>query len=205
MEHLPYIGWCCIFICTRIYTKIYQRNDMKTLFITLALLFGVLTSSAQEMKSTIEERLTKYIPILNPTPCSVFLVDYESTEGTVKMWAGKLGLKQVETMYPDDTSQYILQYVDHENPNIVYGFIFKKKSKTYIGTYVFLQFKDHFSAIEELEKLKTKFYFGWDNDSREKTNAKKVCQTDGTTRFITVNRTNNNLMITTICLNLLIQ
>jgi hypothetical protein len=205
MEHRSYISRCRIFIYTWIHTKTYQRNDMRTLFITIAILFGVLTSSAQEMKSTIEERLTKYIPILNPTPCSVFLVDYESTEGTVKMWAGKLGLRQVETMYPDDTTQYILQYVDHENPNIVYGFIFKKKSKMYIGTYVFIVFKDHFTAIEELEKLKTKFYFGWDNDTREKTNAKKNCQTDGSTRFITVNRTNNNLMITTICLNLMMR
>lgn len=203
MEHRPYISRCRVFVYTWIYTKIYQRNDMKTIFVTVAILFGVLTSSAQEMKSTIEERLTKYIPILNPTPCSVFLVDYESTEGTVKMWAGKLGLKQVETMYPNDTSQYILQYVDYENPNIVYGFIFKKKSKMYIGTYVFIVFKDHFTAIEELEKLKTKFYFGWDNDTREKTSAKKICQTDGSIRFITANRNNNNLMITTLCLNLL--
>lgn len=178
---------------------------MKTLFITIAILFGTITLSAQEIKSTLEQRLTKFIPALNPSPCSVFLVDYESTEGTVKMWAGKLGLKQVQTMYPDDTSQYILQYVDHESPSIIYGFIFKKKSKMYIGTYVFLTFKDHYAAIEELEKLKNRFYFEWDNDTREKTNAKKICQTDGSNRFITVNRTNNNLMITTICLNLMIR
>lgn len=178
---------------------------MRTIFITLVLLFGVITSSAQEIKSTLEQRLTKYIPLMNPTPCSVFLVDYESTEGTVKMWAQKLGLKPVEVMYPNDTTQYILQYVDYENPNIVYGFIMKKKTKTYIGTYLFLAFKDHFTAFEELEKLKTKFYFEWGNDTRDKTNAKKVCQTDGSTRFITVNRTNNNLMITTICLNLMME
>ena len=178
---------------------------MRTIFISLVFLFGVMSSSAQEIKSTLEQRLTKYIPLMNPTPCSVFLVDYESTEGTVKMWASKLGLKQVETMYPADTTQYVLQYVDHESPNIVYGFIFKKKSKMYIGTYVFLPFKDHFTAIEELEKLKTRFYFEWDNDTREKTNAKKNCQTDGSTRFITVSRNANSLMITTICLNLMIR
>lgn len=178
---------------------------MKNMFIIIGLLFCVISASAQEMKSTLEERLTKYIPIVNPSPCSVFLVDYESTEGTVKMWASKLGLKQVSPMYPDDTTQYILQYVDYENPNIVYGFIFKKKSKMYIGTYVFLTFKDHFTAIEELEKLKTRFYFEWGNDTRDKTSAKKICQTDGTTRFITVNRTSNNLMITTICLDLMIR
>ena len=176
---------------------------MRNIFITVAILFGIITTSAQDMKSTLEERLTKYIPLLNPTPCSVFLVDYESTEGTVKMWASKLGLKQVQTMYPDDTTQYVLQYLDHENANVVYGFIFKKKSKMYIGTYVFLTFKDHFAAIEEFEKLKTKLYFGWGNDTREKSNAKKVCQTDGTTRFITSTRTSNNLMITTICLDLI--
>ena len=178
---------------------------MKSLFVTLVILFGVMTSSAQEIKSTLEQRLTKYIPLMNPTACSVFLVDYESTEGTVKMWASKMGLKPVDVMYPNDTNQYVLQYVDYENPNIVYGFIMKKNTKMYIGTYVFLTFKDHFTAFEELEKLKTKFYFEWGNDTRDKTSAKKVCQTDGTTRFITVNRTNNNLMITTICLNLLIQ
>lgn len=178
---------------------------MRIIFITLAILFGVVTSSTQEMKSTVEERLTKYIPILNPTPCSVFLVDYESTEGTVKSWANKFGLKQIQTMYPDDTTQYILQYLDHENPSIMYGFIFKKKTKTYIGTYVFLTFKDHFGAIEELEKLKSKFYFMWDNDSREKTSARKVCQTDGMSRFITTTRNSNNLMITIVCLDLLVN
>jgi|APGre2960657404_1045060.scaffolds.fasta_scaffold13454_9 hypothetical protein len=176
---------------------------MRTLFIITALLFGVMTSSAQDIKSTLEQRLTKYIPILNPRPCSVFLVDYESTEGTVKMWAEKLGLKPVDVMYPDDTTQYILQYVDHESPSIVYGFIMKKKTKMYIGTYVYMQFKDHFAAIERLEDLKTQFYFHWGNDVKEKTNAKQNCQTDGSNRFITVSRTNDGLMITTICLNLL--
>lgn len=176
---------------------------MKTIIITLTILFGVITSSSQEIKSTLEERLTKYIPILKPRPCSVFLVDYESTEGTVKMWAQKLGLKPIDVMYPDDTTQYILQYVDHESPSIIYGFIMKKKGKTYIGTYVYLQFKDHFAAIERLEDLKTQFYFNWGNDVREKTTAKQNCQTDGSSRFISASRTKDGLMITTICLNLL--
>ena len=178
---------------------------MKTLFLMVVILSGYVVSSAQEMKSTLEERLTKYIPIMNPTPCSVFLVDYESTEGTVKMWAEKLGLKPVDVMYPDDTTQYILQYIDHESPSIMYGFIMKKKSKMYIGTYVYMQFKDHFAAIERLDDLKTQFYFHWGNDVKEKTNAKQLCQTDGSNRFITASRTNGGLMITTICLNLMIR
>ncbi len=204
MEYRTCINWYYIFIYTWIHTKTYQRNDMKTIFITLVLLFGVMTSSAQDIKSTLEQRLTKYIPILNPRPCSVFLVDYESTEGTVKMWAEKLGLKPVDVMYPDDTTQYILQYVDHESPSIIYGFIMKKKSKMYIGTYVYLQFKDHFAAIERLEDLKTQFYFHWGNDVKEKTTAKQNCQTDGSNRFITATRTNDGVMITTICLNLML-
>ena len=74
---------------------------MKSLFVTLVILFGVMTSSAQEIKSTLEQRLTKYIPLMKHTACSVFLVDYESTEGTVKMWASKMGLKPVDVMYPE--------------------------------------------------------------------------------------------------------
>lgn len=176
---------------------------MKTIITTAIILFGVFTSSAQQMTSTVEERLTKYIPILKPRPCSVFLVDYESTEGTVKMWAQKLGLKPIDAMYPDDTTQYILQYVDHESPSIIYGFIFKKKSKMYIGTYVYFQFKDHFAAIEQLEDLKNQFYLNWGNNVKEKTTAKQDCQTDGSTRFISASRTKDGLMVTTICLNLL--
>lgn len=178
---------------------------MKHIFVTLAILVGTITIPAQDIKSTIEQRLTKYIPLMNPTPCSVFLVDYESSETTVKMWAQKFGLKPIETLYPNDTTQYILQYVDPENVNVIYGFIMKKSTKIYIGTFAFITFKDHFTAFEEFEKMKTRFYLEWGNDSRDKTNAKKVCQTDGSTRFITINRTNNSLMITTVCLNLMLR
>lgn len=180
-----------------------MERYVKTIFIVTSILLGVVVSSGQEIKSTLEERLTKYIPMLNPRPCSVLLVDYESTEGTVKMWAQKLGLKPVDIMYPDDTTQYILQYLDHESPSIIYGFIMKKKTKMYIGTYVYMQFKDHFAAIERLDDLKTQFYLNWGNTVKEKTTAKQDCQSDGSTRFISASRTKDGLMITTICLNLL--
>lgn len=176
---------------------------MKTFIVTAAILLSVITASAQQIKSTMEERLTKYIPVLKPRPCSVFLVDYTATEGTVKDWAQKLGLKPLETMYPNDTTQYILQYFDPENPSIIYGFIHKKKSRTYIGAFVFIKFKDHFSAIERLDDLKSQLYFNWGNDDKEKTSASSKCQSDGTDRFISVRRTNDILMITTMSLTLL--
>ena len=176
---------------------------MKSFIITAGILLSVITASSQQIKSTVGERLTKYIPLLKPTPCSVFLVDYTATEGTVKTWADNLGLRQISTMYPDDSAQYVLQYVDPENSNILYGFVHKKKTRTYIGAFAFIQFKDHFTAIEQMNDIQTQMYFGWGNRTKEETNARATCSADGTDRFITVSRNGNTLMITTISLTLM--
>lgn len=178
---------------------------MRNLFITLTILFAIISSSGQEIKSTVGERITKYIPVMQPKPCSIFLVDYGSKVETTQLWSKKLGLVPVDTMNPADTTQYILQYLDPDNPNIIYGFIHRKNTNIYLGGFCFIKFKSPLVAIEEMEKLKTQLYLYWGNPDQEKTNAKSVCKDDNTNRFITISRTNEGLMVTHFSLTHLLQ
>lgn len=178
---------------------------MKTFIITVGILLGIVTTSAQEIKSTIGERITKYIPVMEPKPCSIFLVDYGSKVETTQLWTKKLGLVPAEIMNPTDTTQYVLQYLDPDNPNVIYGFIHRKNTNIYMGGFCFIKFKSPLVAIEELEKLKTQLYLYWGNRDKEKTNAKSVCNDDNTNRFITISRTNEGLMITHFSLTHMLQ
>lgn len=175
---------------------------MKFVAIIFAVIFSVGTAFSQGMESTLEERLTKYMPFFEPRPCSVFLVDFKSPSHGVKVWAEMLGLQPVEIFYPQDTTQYILQYTDPDNPSIVYGFIINKKTDMYIGTYVHLQFKNHFMAIERLEDLKKTMYLHWGSKNRDTTSVSRKCASDDMTHFITASRTGEMLMVTTVCLDL---
>lgn len=113
--------------------------------------------------NSIYYRLQESMPLFNPTPCSIFMLPYGSSEKELKQEASRLGLIFVKKEQLDRIpGAYILAYVDPDNiltedgdtvtTNILYIFTFHPRVG-YFSYTIRLAFTDFQYAAQGLDAL----------------------------------------------------
>ena len=174
-------------------------NIMKNFFL-LALIFFMAWSTTISQESPISReknlsiyvRLTNVIPMIDPQPCSSFLLPFGVNESDVRKAAKKERLK----FHKRDTignGAYLLYYVDPDTEWITYAFSFSSE-KIYTGIVMQSLYRDEETAKIELDRLLSNMISRWDINFEENA-ASSTCTNDGLGRFMLIDMNGELLTI----------
>lgn len=130
---------------------------MKNLLMLVVILtMGIGTSFGQVV--TFQDRITRYFPILNPRPCSVWMLDWNSSESEVMAESKRLGLSYQDSARSDDNKKKFLIFKDPDK-GVHYNFIFGE-----FGYEMFicqLTYKSPADAQSRLNDLSNEIWLYW--------------------------------------------
>lgn len=167
--------------------KITSR--MKKIFIPILFLFLTITAFSQSGQMTRAQslslyvRMTNVIPMLDPQPCSSYLLPFGATEAEIKSAAKREGLKLFKRESLDNGS-YIIYYIDPDTKHIIYGFSFAR-DKSYAGIVIQSFFKDEAIAKDQQDRLLRNMISRW-SLNLEENSASSICTNDGLGRFMLI-------------------
>lgn len=136
----------------------------KTFFIILVMVVSSFISTAQPQESTnIQERISLYVPILQPPQCITYLTEFGVGKNIVDAYAKTIGMQYFGTMeLPNLDGIYSSVYLDPENlvgvngrqttEHVVYGFVFTPDGE-YFSFSTNIKFKTPKLAKEFQSKL----------------------------------------------------
>jgi hypothetical protein len=96
---------------------------MKALALVIVVLCSSVVGRAQQSdpKITLDDRLSKYMPALQPRPCSVWLTNWGASGDAVKAEAKRIGLELVDSTSLPDGDAIIYMYTE-PSAEIYYSF-----------------------------------------------------------------------------------
>jgi hypothetical protein len=176
-----------------VYLKFLNRFSLVLILLILTLQYNstyakVIVKNALNNKDKVDE-LESIMPILNPIPCSVFLVDFGSTIDEVKLMAKNKGINLDET----DSTRLVYQ-ISESKVTIDYEFEFNNQGK-YTGFGALITYKLKQNATNHYKNLKKILNSKWGKVSKMDSGdlgAIKECMSDGKEKFIMLSGGYNN-------------
>lgn len=189
---------------------------MRSAFVVTVVLLAVLSSleiSAQKRKPivktpdpapekleparviSIEDRQSLYMPVHDPKPCSVFLLDFGSTREKVVREAVRIGLVEEECDTSTTGSGSIFCMFSEPEYADTYTFVFDSN-----GVYNSFMFKEKKTevayAVRQHEKYIEKLWLNWDAERGEE-RANSNCSYSNQKRFVSIHRDEREVTLMT--------
>lgn len=163
---------------------------MKWLVLLLVVL-GAMSASAQ--KIDFETRVKKYVPILEPRPCSVWMVEWGASKSEVLKEAKRLGMLFMDSSTTTDGTSLMLTFQEPDK-ELYYTFVVGK-----VGFKMFIcqmSFNSAVDAQARVDEVSRDFIIYWDSSSNSSSNRyQSVCKETSESVGASVSRNKATVML----------